>query len=332
MSGPDAPLPPSPRTPSAWLARAVLGLYPPSWRARYGGEVCALIEQAGSGYRTMLSLAWHALPAWICPPRQLHDKPARMRASLATLLLSGAMLTGLGLVSAQLTQFQGDRLPGHPVIGVAYGVFDAALAAAALIAGAGALPLWLLMLRRALRERRSRVIAWLVLPAAAPCAFLLALLAAGRLVGSAEGVGHWWFLVLTATGFGAAAASALGPGLALRSLRPRGPALRLATAAAGLAAAALVVAASASAVAVIGLYLWAAAPSIARLPVGTWLPARHSFAAISAGAPVHTTVFVGYQHGRVIAGYLVVVASMMATVIVSAARGTRAALNGTAGG
>ena len=110
MSGPDAPLPPSPRTPSAWPARAVLGLYPPSWRARYGGEVCALIEQAGSGYRTMLSLAWHALPAWICPPRQLHDKPARMRASLATLLLSGAMLTGLGLVSAQLTQFQGDRL------------------------------------------------------------------------------------------------------------------------------------------------------------------------------------------------------------------------------
>ena len=31
------------------LTRAVLALYPPSWRARYGDEVLALLEDSGGG-------------------------------------------------------------------------------------------------------------------------------------------------------------------------------------------------------------------------------------------------------------------------------------------
>ena len=89
------------------LARAALALYPPSWRARYGDEVLALLDDSGGGPAATASLAWHALPAWVCPPRHLHDRPARMRASLATALMSWSMLTGLGLVFAQLTQLQG---------------------------------------------------------------------------------------------------------------------------------------------------------------------------------------------------------------------------------
>ena len=138
------------------LARAALALYPPSWRARYGVEVLALLEDSGGGSAAGASLAWHALPAWFFPPRHLHDRPARMRASLATALMSWSMLTGLGLVFAQLTQLQGLAPAALPQVRWAYAVFDVALATSALIGGLGGLPLWLLMLRGARRERRTR--------------------------------------------------------------------------------------------------------------------------------------------------------------------------------
>ncbi|HEY2552484.1 MAG TPA: hypothetical protein VGI64_18095 [Streptosporangiaceae bacterium] len=320
MSPQDARLAPAPRPQRAWLARATLGLYPPAWRARYGGEVSALIDQAGGGPRTVLSLAGHALPAWVWPPRQLHDQPARMRSSLSTLLLAGGVLTGLGLVFAQLTQFQGYWVPGHPVVGVAYRVFDVALAASVLIAGAGALPLWLVMLRRAVREHRARALAWLLLPVVVPVAFVLLLVAAGTLAGGTDGVGTWWFLALTVSGFAAAAVSAFGPGLALRSLRPRGPALRLATIAACLAAATLVAATAASAVAVIGLHAW---PFVATLPTPYFRTAQNGNFIRSF---VYVRGFPGHFSGSITAAYLVAVTGTAITAIVSAARGARAAL------
>ncbi len=104
----------------------------------------------------MASVAWRAVPAWICPPRHLHDRPARMRSSLATALVAWSMLAGLGLVFAQLTQFQGLTVPGHPEVRWAYAVFDVSLALSALVAGVGGLPLWLLLLRRAWRHRGQR--------------------------------------------------------------------------------------------------------------------------------------------------------------------------------
>ena len=94
----------------------------------------------------MGSVALRAAPAWICPP--LRDRPARMRSSLATALMAWSMLIGLGLVFAQLTQFQGFTALGHPEVRWAYAVFDVSLALSALVTGFGGLPLWLLMLRR----------------------------------------------------------------------------------------------------------------------------------------------------------------------------------------
>ena len=41
--------------------RMALALYPPSWRARYGDEVHALLQESG-GLRDVASLAWRALP------------------------------------------------------------------------------------------------------------------------------------------------------------------------------------------------------------------------------------------------------------------------------
>ena len=272
--------------------RLALALYPPSWRARYADEVHALVEQNKNGRRDVASLAWRALPAWIWPPAHLYDRPARMRASLSTGLLSWSFLTGLGLVFAQLMQFQGFRPAGHPVINASYLVFDVALALSAAAAGLGGLPLWLVMLRRAHRERRRRDVACLLLPLAAPAAFLAGLSITVRLVGGADG--HWWFGIVILAGFGFAAAAAAGPGLAMRRLRPRGPALRLAAAAGAVAAGASVVAAAASIVAVTGLSLWARG-------------------------------FAGYHHPVVPGIYVALVVLAAMVTAVSAARGARAA-------
>jgi hypothetical protein len=217
-----------------------------------------------------------------------------MRASLSTGLLAWSFLTGLGLVFAQLTQFQGLHPAGHPIIKASYLVFDVALALSIAAAGLGGLPLWLLMLRRAHRESR-RDVAYLLLPLIAPAAFVAGLSVTARLVGGAGGVSPWWFLVLTLVGFAAATAAAAGPGLAIRRLQPRGPALRLAATAGGVAAAAIVVAATAIIVAVTGLCLWARG-------------------------------FAGYHHATVPGLYLALVVVAAAVTAVSAARGTRAAL------
>jgi len=275
------------------LTRAALALYPPSWRARYGDEVLALLGDSGGGPVAVASVAWRALPAWFSPP--LPDRPTRMRASLATALMSWSMLAGLGLVFAQLTQLQGLTAPGHPELRWAYAVFDVTLAASALIAGLGGLPLWLLMLRRARREHRVRDAVYLFLPLLAPVAYLIGLAGTARLVAGPNGVSQGWFGAVTLAGFAAAATAAAGPGLALRRLQPRGPALRLAATAAGLSAAVMAVAAGGIVVAVISLNLW-------------------------------VRQFPGYHDGTVSGIYLALVVSAAVVTTVSAARGTRAAL------
>ena len=278
------------------LTRAALALYPPSWRARYGDEVRALLEDSGGGLAAVASLAWRALPAWFWPPRHLHDRSARMRASLGTALMFGSMLTGLGLVFAQLTQLQGLMAPGYAEVRWAYAFFDGSLALSVLVAGLGGLPLWLLMLRRARRERRARDMLYLLLPVLAPVAYLAGLAVTVRLVGSPNGVSLSWFLAVMLAGFAAAAIAAAGPGLALRRLQPRGPALRLAAVASVVAAAIMAVAAVAIAVAVVILCLWA-------------------------------RQFSGYQNFTAPGIYMALVVAAAAVTTVSAARGARAALH-----
>jgi len=256
--------------------------------------VLALLDDTGGGLAAALGLAWRAIPAWIWPPRQLHDREARMRASLGTALVAGAVLAGVGLVFAQLTQFQGFRAHGSPVVVGSYAIFDAAMAVCALVAAAGGLPLWLVMLRRARREHRARETAYLMLPVVVPAAYLVAVGVAARLLGGPDGISAGAFFGVTLLGFGAVAGACAGPIVAMQRLRPRGPAVQLAVRAAGVATAALMVAGAASATALAGLCLWARG-------------------------------FVGYHSGAVLSGYLAVVAALAMTAAVSARRGARAA-------
>jgi len=268
-------------------------LYPPAWRARYGAEVLALLDDTGGGLAAALGPAWRAIPAWIWPPRQLHDREARMRASLGTGLVSGAMLAGVGMVFSQLTEFQRISDNSLVVLG-SYAIFDTAMAVCALVAAAGGLPLWLVMLRRARREHRTRETAYLMLPIVAPGTFLVTLRVIVRLLGGPGGVSPGVFFAVTLLGFGAAAVACAGPILAMQRLRPRGQAVQLAIRAASVATAAIVVAGAASVTALTALLLWARG-------------------------------FAGYHSGAVLSGYLAVVAVLAMTAIVSARRGTRAA-------
>ena len=277
------------------LARAALLLYPRAWRARYGEEIFTLLEDTGGGMRAVFSLAWHAVPAWIWPPRHLHDRDDRMRASLGTVLLAWSALVGISLVFVQLTQFQGYRPAGHPIIGWCYAVIDAAVAVSALSAAAGGLPLWLLMLRRARREHRLRDTFYLLLPVLAPASYLAALAATSRLVSHPNGFSGWQFLGVTLAGFAAAAVACAGPILALGRLRPRGPAVHVAARCAGVAAGSIAIAAAASAIAAVGLSLWA-------------------------------REFAGYHQVAQVGGYLAVVAIGIVAATVGATRGLRSTL------
>jgi hypothetical protein len=276
---------PMPRPGGSWAQAVACGslrLYPAAWRARYGDEVRALLEDSGADLRTIASLAWQAMLARIWPSRHLYDPPARMRASLATVAVAWTVLAGLAAVFASFTQAQSwllDNLTGprHLVIQWSYWVFDGAVGASLLAVAAGGLPLWFLMLHRARRQHRPREIAWLLAPAVVPAVYLGAAsvtLSLGRHgiapiqppfahatpsfidLGN-DNVGPWWLMVL---GFAAGLTAAAGPGLALHSLRPGGPGVTLAARAAGLAVAAMGVAGAASIVAAAGLHAWGVAP------------------------------------------------------------------------
>lgn len=306
---PSSPSPqPSQAGRAGALARAALSLYPPAWRVRYGDEVRALIEDSGGDARSAASLAWHAVPAWVWPPRQLHDGAGRMRASLGTAGVAWALLAGLAAVFLQLAQAQPSSqsltLAQHPVIQWSYWVLDGCLVVSVLSVAAGGLPLWLQLLRTA---RRRTELAWVLAPAVVPAVYLAAAYAIARLadrVGprvvpgqsgpvadlASGGVGPRWFLALVVLGFAAAALAAAGPALALRRLNPDGPAVVLAARAAVLAVVTMSLACAASVVAAIGLYLWAPA-------------------------------WAGYHQSWQLAVYLPAVLLASAVAVVSAARG-----------
>ena len=198
------------------LTSLALMLYPRAWRERYADEVRALLHDGGSGPAAAASLAMRAVPAWVNPPRHLHDREARMRASVGTVLVAWSALTGVGIVFAQLTQLQGFRAPGHPLIGWCYLIFDAALAVSVLAAAAGGLPLWLQMIRLARRQRRRRELAWLSLAVVVPAGYLAVALIALTVVHHPEASGPWWFVGFAVLGFAVAGLASAGPVVALQ--------------------------------------------------------------------------------------------------------------------
>jgi hypothetical protein len=112
-----------------------------------------------------------------------------------------------------------------------------------------------------------------------------------------DGMSAGWFLVITLAGFAAAGAAAAGPGFALRRLRPRGPAVRLAANGGAIATGLMLIASAASAVATICLCAWEPG-------------------------------FAGYHDGIVPAIFLILTALVAVGTSASAVRGVRPAATG----
>ncbi|MCU6480650.1 hypothetical protein [Arthrobacter sp. A2-55] len=67
------------------LARLALRAYPPSFRARYGGELAALVEEMPASARTTADLFGGALRAWVRPTFNGPDgKRLRLQATVST--------------------------------------------------------------------------------------------------------------------------------------------------------------------------------------------------------------------------------------------------------
>jgi hypothetical protein len=278
--------------------RLAAQLMPRSARREWLGEVSSILYEAPVGLRRAIARSYLAAAprviaaAWAgALTGHRYDSPGRMRASLATVLAAWTVLAGLTAVFASFTQTQpwllqdlsGQR---HLVIQWSYWVFDAAAGASLLAIAVGGLPLWLVMLRQACRQRRWRETAWLLAPAVMPVVYLGAASAVlgppraapiqppfapapSSFTGLANHyIGPWWLIIL---GFAAGLMAAAGPGLALQSLRPRGPGVTLAARAGGLAVAAMGLAGAASIVAAFGLHAWGIAPYRQGWPFAVYL-------------------------------------------------------------
>jgi hypothetical protein len=280
------------------LMRLAARLMPGPAGREWLGEASSILCEAPAGARRAIGRSYLAavprvvVVAWAgALAGHRYDPPGRMRASLAAVLAAWTVLAGLTAVFASFTQTQPWLLqdltgPRHLVIQWSYWVFDAAAGASLLAVAAGGLPLWLVMLRQACRQRCWRETAWLLAPAVVPVVYFGVASAVLGPPGAApvqppfapvpssftglanHYIGPWWLMVL---GFAAGLMAAAGPGLALHSLRPRGPGLTLAARAAGFAVAAMALAGAASIAAAAGLHAWGVVPYRQGWPFAVYL-------------------------------------------------------------
>lgn len=274
-----------------WRARALVRLYPPAWQARYRVEFEALLADTGVGARQAADVALAAAIAWVRPATHLHDRAARMRATVGTTLCAWTALAAGAMLFAK-TSTDGALYRTGPAAGW-YDGFAVAACLATLAVLAGGLPLAASLVRA-----RRRAALPLAVPAVAVVAFVGIARGLDRLFWvPGAGIGPRWFLVLAGFGAVAGAACAAGPATAVARSGVDGPALVVAVVAGGTATALMAVAAAGS----IGYAVASHHTGTAALPVyGTAMAVALLVAATSAvrGLRVVRPATVRGDHGR----------------------------------
>lgn len=153
------------------LAGLALLLYPLAFRRRYGREMRALLEQTPPGALTVLDLLRGALVAHLRPPAGLGsvvDVGGRLRASISGVLACWVVFAAAGFGFYKTTEDGPYRAAGisHALLGDARLAIQvlAILASAAVLAGA--LPLIVIALLQARRQRSLRMLVSLPIVAA----------------------------------------------------------------------------------------------------------------------------------------------------------------------
>lgn len=108
-------------------ARAILRLYPPNWRDRYGAEIADILEERRSGWRELIDLARGALDARLHPqpvatPLQLSvATPGPAAGATATL---GSSVSTFGRVEGQMTGIVSRRSFLRRMLGAGVGLLS----------------------------------------------------------------------------------------------------------------------------------------------------------------------------------------------------------------
>lgn len=216
---------------------ALVRLYPPAWQARYRVEFEALLADTGVGARQAVDVALAAAAAWVRPAARLHDRAARLRATVGTTLCAWTALAAGAVLFAKIGT-DGALYRTGPAAGW-YDGFAAAACLSALAILAGGLPL-----AAGLARRHAGLLA---VPVAAVLVFVGVAAGLARLVAvPGGGIGSRWFLVLAGLGVAAGAACAAGPATAVTRSGVEGRALVAAVAAGAGATALMAVAVAAS--------------------------------------------------------------------------------------
>ncbi|MGI8557931.1 MAG: hypothetical protein ACR2ND_06450, partial [Solirubrobacteraceae bacterium] len=120
----------------------LIALYPRAWRARYGSEFAALLEESGCGAREVLDLLRGALDAHLRPSELRSPPLERMRGTVAAAICCGSAFALVGAGFAKSTEDGSVAAAAslHTLLGSArlsIELVALAAAAAVLLGGAG---------------------------------------------------------------------------------------------------------------------------------------------------------------------------------------------------
>jgi len=160
--------------------RLLVGIYPPSFRHRYGEELASLVEDNGSNWRDIVDLALGVCRAWMAPVFEgnpVAQRRSRLQATTITVLAAwcASLLAAAGFTKAV------DDPPLralHGAAGTAYDVGTVVVECTAAVVLLTGFAFWLVVTIPAFRARRRAVLA----PALAPAVFVGAWLGVTGLV------------------------------------------------------------------------------------------------------------------------------------------------------
>jgi hypothetical protein len=145
-----------------------LRLYPSDWRARYGDEFAALLEDYPLTPFALFDIFLGALDARLTPFDE-NGRILRMlnqpRRSVITVFIAYIAFVLAGINYQRMIEDDIKTLnPAHPAVAAAYNVVYWASAVSLLAVVAGGLPIGLAIARRALTQRRWDILALLAVP------------------------------------------------------------------------------------------------------------------------------------------------------------------------
>jgi hypothetical protein len=159
------------------VGHLLLALYPEPWRARYGEEMRALMEDDPPGTRGFASLLRGAAQSHLRPQRSWRrglPPESSMRLSVGGLFACWILVSLAGACFAKETEHMDAFEHMHPLLSAARGMIIAGAALGAVAVAVGGLPLlWHALV--AARRRRDRKLAWMLASPALAAGALAAL-------------------------------------------------------------------------------------------------------------------------------------------------------------